>query len=226
MGVYFHLKIKMNNSEALRSGVTFPSLAQIAEMIHHGFIRKTENLETQLRNDGAGGWSNPVDSIDNYDVSPGNSSARAVQNDGRFLYQHNIDRVVPQLLAIPADLQDTILRYSSVLVSPVIKKRVTTATYRIFIPAMELERVYWPQFITRQGMSRSTVRQRAKSMIDWGTKNQFKILQAALFGNIGNWILQLDELENNILAGPTKLGVNLLLGLSCYWHFRTQSWLV
>lgn len=217
MGVYFHLKVTTSGSML---GATL-ALSHLISAIYSGFERKAHVLSFRLH---VPGGEPDLDSIDSYDVSGGNSIAREILEDGRPRYRHNIDKVNAQLLAIPPGTAAIMERFSAQIIPPVTKKGQTTVTYRIFIPVIELERAYWTQFITTQGMSRSTRRERGKSTIDWGTKSQVKALQAALFSDVNGWVQRLDT-EENLRTTTTKLGVNLLLGLSCYWHFRTHSWL-
>ena len=223
IGAYFHLKIITSGSHL---GST-PVPTHLVSAIYSGFVRKSQDLSTRLHNQGAvwAGYIGELDSIDNYTVSTGNSIGRETMEDGRLRYQHNIDRVAAQLLAMPPETAAIMEKFSAEIAPPITKKGKTTATYRIFIPAIELERAYWTQFITTQGMSRSTRRERGKSTIDWGTKSQVKVLQASLFSDVNGWVQRLDT-EENLRTTTTKLGVNLLLGLSCYWRFRTHSWLV
>lgn len=224
MGVYFRLKITQLESEI------FPTLPVVVSAIFQGFVRKSQGMAANLQNPAAVGWvgwtgHHHLDKIDEYDLSGSNSSARQII-DGRPRYQHHIDEVVRQLLAIPAETHNLMERFSSVIANPITKKGKTTATYRIFVPVIEIERAYWAITIAAVGMSRRTRREYAKSMIDWGTKGQVKAVQAALFGDVNEWVQRLDEEKQILQTTPTKLGVNLPLGLSCYWHIRNHSWLV
>lgn len=228
VGVYFHLAVKMLPSgEHRRSGIIFPSLPAVCKAIHEGLVRKITGHANQIRHRANMGTLGRIDVVDNdYFLAPANSSARETMSDGRPKYQHDAEEVCRQLLDMPSDLYATILRYSSVIQPPTTnKKREITACYRIFIPAEELERSYWTLFIGSQGFRRSATREHGKSMIDWGTKRQFKMVQSSLFFDVNEWVQRLDEATESIRTSCTKLGSNLLLALSSYYGFRQRSWL-
>ena len=201
IGVYFKMSCPSDNTAEV-------AFLHITEQLVEILIRNSQPPRCySLQN---------CDSIDGLDIGPGNSNARSRQEDGRQLFEHNLEEVMRKRIQSP-DLLHTIRKFSSILKETVKKDGSFKVELRIFIPAEALEKAFAIEITNqRSGFSRSTVRARASSTIDWGTVNQVAGLKTLLNNELR------DFLSYKCIA--KDFGCNLLLALSTSWRFR-KSWL-
>ena len=221
IGVYFKMSCPSDDDQRAALGllVRGADAAGRGRSAEETFTRITEQLASILSSNSQppGNYSiRNCDSIDGLDVSPGNSNARSVQDGGRALFEHNREHVNRKRVQSP-DLLQTIRNFSLILGETVKKDGSFKINLRIFIPAEALEKAFAIEITNqRSGFSRSTVRARANSTIDWGTVNQVAGLKTLLNNELRN------SLSYKCIA--QDFGCNLLLALSTYWSFR-KSWL-
>jgi len=248
IGVYLNVHVKRR--VPAESKLLPPTLPELAQATVNLLAEQAEQIHTRL----SGGRTLYMpNQIDDYLLGPYTSKAKAPQKDGRLLYRHHIDAIIKQL-RMPNDLASTIVRFSSII-SPVTsggiigylegRRRATPGTrrwqrataqrilkigYRIFIPAMEIERAF------RLSPSLGTLRApgtrgpgsvfNIKSILDWRPGNNFLRIERTLGDHLTAAINHLSsDIPSSIHAKVGQMGVNLLLGLSCFHPFRQYSWL-
>jgi hypothetical protein len=137
------------------------------------------------------------------DIGPGNRHARTVLEDGREVWEHNL-QIVRNAMRFDdgGPSSPEIYQLLSDYYRDIYRGKKNTHYGRFFIPAWVLEYCYCVEVTNyRQGFSASTVRNRATSTIDWSSSSRSACLRRELYGNIGPEIGQ----------SPKDFGYNLLL---------------
>lgn len=233
-GIYFNLEVSVSRAPKRRdprkrtfivwdspkhTPTPFPSLEQVCKSLYKGLMQNIINWQSIISD------RLTIYQIDSYLVGPSRE-----ENYQEFIdNQENAETanlVAEQLGKVDSATLETILQYSSIITSKYhdnieLQYPRDIAVYRIFIPATFLERALWSEFIPKRRVNLV----KTSSKIDWDVKNQVLRAQKALFNEV--FCLEKDGTSSApyLSMEPSKFGMNLLLGLSCYYPFRKDYWL-
>lgn len=189
----------------------FPSIEQIIEVFVQHMLNKI-NLTIEVLENSPDSFGE-VDSIDGLDI----------ESFGGDVQWNNIQRVIVALQIDPEPTLQLMRKFSHVKTDLKFKNTgtspITTAVYRIFVPATLLDQAYWPLTVPR----RLRRERPATSMIDWKAPWQFKEIKDDIGMTFSEVVERLDDRQQSVMAVVKNFGLNFLLGMSCYYSFR-KSW--